>query len=430
MPQNNKPGRRLLRQLYGSWYRVRHNISIFARWCLFAVIIGVVVGAVGAAFEHALEWATETRQEQSWTLYFLPLVGVFIAFWYSKMDMPLERGTNFILTSVRQDHPVRLRLAPSIFITSVLTHLCGGSAGREGAALQLGGAISGNIGHLMHLDDKDSRTITMCGMAACFSALFGTPLAASVFAMEVISVGVMYYAALFPSILASVIAHQVALQLGGGTTAFTLSGVPENTDVLLIVKLVAFGVVCAGLSTLVCIIFHKIGHLFKHFLPNQYACIAVGGAVVVLISLLLGTRDYNGAGMQVIERAIAGHAAYEAFFLKLVLTAITIGVGYKGGEIVPVLFIGATFGAAYGGFFGLAPSFATGLGMTAVFCGVTNSPLTSILLAYELFGGQSLSLFALVIAISYMLSGYYGLYSEQKIVYSKLQPRYIDRKTK
>ena len=145
-----------------------------------------------------------------------------------KMDMPLERGTNFILTSVRQDHPVRLRLAPSIFITSVLTHLCGGSAGREGAALQLGGAISGNIGHLMHLDDKDSRTITMCGMAACFSALFGTPLAACVFAMEVISVGVMYYAALFPSILASVIAHQVALQLGGGTTAFTLSGVPEN----------------------------------------------------------------------------------------------------------------------------------------------------------------------------------------------------------
>ena len=117
MPQNNKPGRRLLRQLYGSWYRVRHNISIFVRWCLFAVIIGVVVGAVGAAFEHALEWATETRQEQSWTLYFLPLVGVFIAFWYSKMDMPLERGTNFILTSVRQDHPVRLRLAPSIFIT-------------------------------------------------------------------------------------------------------------------------------------------------------------------------------------------------------------------------------------------------------------------------------------------------------------------------
>ena len=430
MPQNKKAKHSLLRQLYGTWYRIRRSVGIFARGCLLAVIIGVLTGAVGAAFEHALEWATETRQEYGWTLYFLPLAGVFIAFWYSRMDMPLERGTNFILTAVRQDHPVRLRLAPSIFLTSVLTHLCGGSAGREGAALQLGGAISGNIGHLMHLDDKDSRTITMCGMAACFSALFGTPLAASVFAMEVISVGVMYYAALFPCVLAGVIAHLVALQLGGGTTAFTLSGVPETADALLIGKLVLFGLACAGLSAFVCIVFHRIGHWFKRVLPNQYLCIAAGGAVVVVLSLLLGTRDYNGAGMQVIERAIAGQAAYEAFFLKLVLTAVTIGVGYKGGEIVPVLFIGATFGAAYGGFFGLAPSFAAGLGMTAVFCGVTNSPLTSILLAYELFGGENLALFALVIAVSYMLSGYYGLYSEQKIIYSKLRPQYIDRKTK
>ena len=282
----------------------------------------------------------------------------------------------------------------------------------------------------MRLDDRDSRTITMCGMAAGFAALFGTPLAASVFAMEVISVGVMYYAALFPCVLASVIAHQFALRLGGETTAFAITGIPQTVDALLLVKLVLFGVVCAVLSAVVCIVFHRIGHLFKRYIPNQYACMAAGGAAVVIISLLLGTRDYNGAGMAVIERAVAGEAAYAAFFIKLVLTAVTIGVGYKGGEIVPVLFIGATFGAAYGGFFGLAPSFAAGLGMTAVFCGVTNSPLTSILLAYELFGGQSLALFALVIAVSYMLSGYYGLYSEQKILYSKMRPQFIDRKTK
>ena len=198
----------------------------------------------------------------------------------------------------------------------------------------------------------------------------------------------------------------------------------------LIFKLLLFGVACAVLSAVVCIVFHRIGHLFKRYIPNQYACIAVGGLVVVIVSLLLGTRDYNGAGMQVIERAVEGEADYAAFAIKLVLTAITIGVGYKGGEIVPVLFIGSTFGAAYGGFFGLNPSFAAGLGMTAVFCGVTNSPVTSILLAFELFGGESLALFALVISISYMLSGYYGLYSEQKILYSKLRPQFIDRKTK
>ena len=272
--------------------------------------------------------------------------------------------------------------------------------------------------------------MTMCGMAAGFAALFGTPLAASVFAMEVVSVGVMYYAALLPCVLASVIAQRFSLFLGGEATEFAVSGIPQEADALLIAKLLLFGAACAGLAALVCIVFHNVGHLFKKWFPNRYVCIAVGGAAVVVLTLLLGTRDYNGAGTQVIERAMAGDASYAAFFIKLVMTAITIGVGYKGGEIVPVLFIGSTFGAAYGGFFGLAPSFAAGLGMTAVFCGVTNSPLTSILLAYELFGGQSLALFALPVTVAYMLSGYYGLYSEQKILYSKLKPRFIDRKTK
>ena len=401
----------LLRRIYGSYYRIRRNLGAFIRWCIFSIIIGLVAGAVGAAFHHALGWATQMRTEHGWTLYFLPLAGLFIAFWYSRMDMPPERGTNFILTSV-------------------LTHLCGGSAGREGAAIQLGGAISGNIGHLMHLDDKDSRTITMCGMAAGFAALFGTPLAASVFAMEVVSVGVMYYAALLPCVLASVIAQRFSIFLGGEATAFAVSGIPQEADALLIAKLLLFGAACAGLAALVCIVFHNVGHLFKKWFPNRYVCIAAGGAVVVALTLLLGTRDYNGAGTQVIERAMAGEASYAAFFIKLVMTAITIGVGYKGGEIVPVLFIGSTFGAAYGGLFGLSASFAAGLGMVSVFCGVTNSPLTSLLLAYELFGGDSLALFALPVTVAYMLSGYYGLYSEQKILYSKLKPRFIDRKTK
>ena len=412
------------------WRKQGRNLLIFARWCAFAVIIGVTLGVVGTAFHHALDWAGEMRAAHDWLLYPLPLVGVFIAFWYARADMPLERGTNYILTSVRENHAVRLRLAPSIFVTSVLTHLCGGSAGREGAALQLGGAISGNIGRLMRLDERDARTITMCGMAAGFAALFGTPLAATVFAMEVVSVGVMYYAALFPCVLSALTAHRVAAALGGESTRFALRGVPAQAEPLLLARLVLFGIACAVLSALVCILFHRIGHLLKARFPNQYVCAAVGGTAVVLLSLALGTRDYNGAGMAVIERAVAGEAAYSAFLLKLVMTAITIGVGYKGGEIVPVLFIGATFGAAYGGFFGLAPSFAAGLGMTAVFCGVTNAPMTSILLAYELFGGQSLGLFALVISISYMLSGYYGLYSEQKILYSKMRPQFIDRKTK
>ena len=266
------------------WHEAKAALRVALQWFFLAVPMGLLCGFLGTLFHLAVEHATELRAAQPWLLFLLPVAGLLITALY-KVTKCEGVGTNNVIRAVQSGEPVSILLVPAIFLGTVLTHLCGGSAGREGAALQLGGAISGNIGHLMHLDDKDSRTITMCGMAACFSALFGTPLAASVFAMEVISVGVMYYAALFPSILASVIAHQVALQLGGGTTAFTLSGVPENTDVLLIVKLVAFGMVCAGLSALVCVIFHKIGHLFKHFLPNQYACIAVGGAKIYTLSL-------------------------------------------------------------------------------------------------------------------------------------------------
>ena len=425
MPQNNKPGRRLLRQLYGSWYRVRHNISIFVRWCLFAVIIGVVVGVVGAAFEHALEWATETRQEYSWTLYFLPLVGVFIAFWYSKMDMPLERGTNFILTSVRQDHPVRLRLAPSIFITSVLTHLCGGSAGREGAALQLGGAISGNIGHLMHLDDKDSRTITMCGMAACFSALFGTPLTATIFAVEVVSVGVMQYAALLPCLMGALTGYGIAQVCGIAPTAFAVSGIPQ-LNFLSASQVILLSTLCAGLSILFCTSMHIAAKGYERCCKDRRLRAALGGAVVILLTVLLRTTDYNGAGMPIIEQAMAGQAVWYAFAAKLLLTALTLGAGFKGGEIVPTFFVGSTFGCVVAPLLGLEPSFGAAVGLIALFCGVVNCPVASFTLAVELFGGEGVIYFGIASVIGYVLSGYSGLYHGQKIVYSKLEPRRID----
>lgn len=407
-----------------------NNFAHFVMWSCGGICIGFVIGLVGIAFHLALEWATEFRTAHPMLLWLLPFGGLAIVLAYRLAGQEKDRGTNFILVAVRANEAVTLRTAPLIFFSTVVTHLLGGSAGREGAALQLGGSIASSFGRIFQLNEREGRIMTMCGMAAGFAALFGTPLAASVFAMEVVSVGVMYYAALLPCVLASVIAQRFSLFLGGEATAFSVSGIPQEADALLIAKLLLFGAACAGLAALVCIVFHNVGHLFKKWFPNRYVCIAAGGAVVVVLTLLLGTRDYNGAGTQVIERAMAGEASYAAFFIKLVMTAVTIGVGYKGGEIVPVLFIGSTFGAAYGGLFGLGASFAAGLGMVSVFCGVTNSPLTSLLLAYELFGGDSLALFALPVTVAYMLSGYYGLYSEQKILYSKLKPRFIDRKTK
>ena len=403
------------------------HISVFLKLILFALIIGITVGVVGAGFHHAIEIATALRIQYPWLLYLMPVAGVCIIGLYRICGIEKDRGTNFVLTAVREDEPMYLRKAPLIFISTVLTHLVGGSSGREGAALQLGGAISGKIGQAMRLGDKDKKLITMCGMAAGFSALFGTPITAAIFAMEVISVGVMYYAAIVPCVLGAIIAALTAQFLHGEATFFVLDNIPEVT-VGTVSRVILLGILCSTISILFCYINHKTPKIYGKYLPNPMVRAAVGGCIVIGLTLVLGTRDYNGAGMDVITRALQGEAVPYAFALKILFTAVTLGAGFKGGEIVPVFFTGATFGCVVGELLGLPAGFAASLGMTAVFCGVTNCPVSSILLAFELFGGESLALYALCIAVAYMLSGYYSLYTEQKILYSKLKPEFINQK--
>ena len=412
----------------------------FVKWLAFAGIIGLVAGGVSTAFYYALTGVTDLRIAHPWLIWLLPVGGAAIVLLYRVCGMEKDRGTNFVLVAVRENQPMRLRTAPLIFAATVITHLVGGSSGREGAILQIGGSISSKIGRWMRLDDKDSRIITMCGMSAAFSALFGTPLTAAMFAMEVTSVGVLYYAAIVPCVLSSILGLWVAKALGVPPTAFSLEGIPNLTPVTLL-QVIVMGILFALLSILFCRVMHAAPVLYDRFLPHPVARAVVGGVLVIGLTFLVwlrapGTYDYNGAGEAMLHAAIEGHARPEAFLLKMLFTAVTLGAGFKGGEIVPTFITGATFGCTVGPLLGLHPSFGAGLGMVSVFCGVTNCPMTSLLLALELFAGdsyglftgQSLGLFAVCLAVSYMLSGYYGLYSEQKIVYSKLRPEYIDKK--
>ena len=424
----------------GRLRRLLEQPGTFLKWVLFAGVIGLAAGGVSTAFYYALNAVTALREANPWLLWLLPLGGVAIVLLYRICGMEKDRGTNFVLVAVRENQPLRLRTAPLIFAATVLTHLLGGSSGREGAILQIGGSLSSKIGRWMHLDDKDSRIITMCGMSAAFSALFGTPLTAAMFAMEVTSVGVLYYAAIVPCVLSAIIGLWVAQLCGVPPTAFSLQGVPNLTPVTLL-QCIGMGVLFALLSILFCRMMHAAPRLYDKYLPNPVARAAAGGALVLALTFLVwlwnpGTYDYNGAGTAVIHAAIGGEARPEAFLLKMLFTTITLGAGFKGGKIVPVFFTGATFGCTAAPLLGLHSSFGAGLGMVCVFCGVTNCPMTSLLLSLELFAGnslgmftgQSLGLFAVCIAVAYMLSGYYGLYSEQKIVYSKLRPEYIDKK--
>lgn len=418
-------------------HQLEHPIT-FVRWLVFAAIIGVTAGTISSAFYYALTWAANTRAAHPWLLWLLPAGGVAIVLIYRAFQVVQDRGTNLVLTSVREDSALPLRMAPLIFLTTVITHLLGGSAGREGAVLQIGGSISAAIGRLMRLDGKDRRVITMCGMAAAFSALFGAPMTAAVFAMEVVSVGVMYYAAIVPCVVSALIGLSVAQQFGLPGASLTLTEIPAVTPLTLI-QVLGMGILFALLSILFCKLMHGASHLYSRAFPNPFVRAAAGGVLVIALTCLVwlwdpGSFDYNGAGEAVLHAAITGHARPEAFLMKMLMTAATLGAGFKGGEIVPVFFTGATFGCVTAPLLGLPASFGAGLGMVSVFCGVTNCPLSSMLLAVELFGAanrfpvQSLGLFAVSIAVSYMLSGYYGLYSEQKILYSKYRPEFIDRK--
>lgn len=397
----------------------------FLRWSLLAAVTGLVGGGVGTLFHKAVEAATEIRTEHGWILFLLPVSGLVIVGLYHLFRTPEQMGTNQILESVRSDQRVPAALAPLIFVSTVLTHLCGGSAGREGAALQLGGTIGSQIGSLFRLEEKDHHILVMCGMSAVFSALFGTPLTATFFAMEVISIGVIYYAGLVPCLVSSLTAYGVSLFFGAQPVRFTLAHIPAP-DLPTIFQVAALSVLCALLSIGFCLAMHQTGHYLQKWLPNGYLRIFCGGAVIVLLTLVLGTTAYNGAGMDVVTQAIAGAARPEAFALKILFTAITIGSGFKGGEIVPTFFIGSTFGCVAGSLLGLDPGFSAAIGLVALFCGVVNSPIASIILSIELFGAQDLVLFSIACGISFMLSGYYGLYSSQKILYSKLRAEYIN----
>lgn len=397
--------------------RVGDYLLVFAKWSACALVMGGACGALGAAFHHAVELSAGLFGRFSWMLYLLPLLGLVIVWMYRAAGVTRDRGTNLVLASLRAGEPASLRAAPLIFAATCLTHLGGGSSGREGAALQIGAGVAALVSRVLGLRGRAARTATTCGMAGLFSAVFGTPVTAAVFSLEVCSVGRVDHAALYPCLLSSLTAWEVSRRLGGHAVRFALAGAPDM-GALSVAQVAALTLLCALCSILFLRVLHGVEHLMQR-IQSPYLRVAVGGAAIVVLTLLVG-RDYNGAGMGIVERAVAGSAVPWAFLMKMLLTALTIGSGFKGGEIVPTFFIGATFGCAVGPLLGLEPGFAAAIGLVALFCCVVNCPLASILLAAELFSGEGLTFFALACALGYVMSGYASLYSEQRITFSKL----------
>lgn len=404
------------------------NLHYFTKWSLISVLIGLVTGLLGTVFGHAVLWVSAYFREHPWTVLLLPVCGLLIAGIYHLLKEDKNRGTNMVIESIHSGTDITIGTAPAVFAGTLLTHIGGGSSGREGAALQLGASIGNQIGKVIRLDEKDIKIAIMCGMSGAFAALFGTPMAAAVFSMEVISIGVMYYAALVPCIFSSFIGAAVAKSLQLKPESFAIGSVPEF-DLKMAVVIIILGMLCALVAELFCIALRGAEHMYQKYLPSPLRRIVVGGLLIIALTLMVRSTAYNGSGIHLIERCFEGEVDYAAFLWKILFTAVTLEAGYKGGEIVPTLTIGAAFGCSFAMITNQPHGLMAACGMLALFVGVTNCPISMLLIGFELFGYAAMPYFVIVIAVSFTLSGYYSLYASQKFVYSKTKTEYINRKT-
>ncbi len=395
--------------------RIKNTVK-FITACL---LLGLTGGIIGAGFGAAISFVTKLRLENGWLICLLPVVSVLIVFIYQKLGIS-GMGTNSVLESADGKNTLSAKLPLGIFITAIISHLLGASVGREGAALQIGGGAATFFAQKFRLSQEERQILVRAGMAAVFAAVFGTPFAAFLFALEIVWVGKIHIKSILPCAVSAVLGYFTALFFGAHPERFHLTAVPEfsfniSWEILLLTVLVSF------LSIGFCHSLRYSTKLAKKFIKNPYIRIITGGAFVLVLTILIGFQDYNGAGVNVIERIFQGDLdpasisfRPEAFLFKIIFTCICVASGFKGGEIVPTLFIGATFGALVAGFLSIPAAFGAALGMILLFCGVTNCPLASIALSFELFSGVGFWYFVPTVLLCFLLSGKISLYSAQK----------------
>lgn len=407
------------------------------RWLLLVLPVSIATGCLVALFLWLLELATHTREENLWIIGFLPFAGAFIYWLYARHGKNTESGNDLILDAIHKEDKgeIPLRMAPLVLGTTVITHLFGGSAGREGTAIQMGGSVADFCAKQYRLRPEARRILLMAGIAAGFGAVFGTPVAGAVFALEVLAIGRIQYDALLPCLIASLVGDVVCTSFPIHHPVFVIADLSDewvktrsfiSVDWTLLIKIFLAGA-CFGLvSRLFAGLSHSIKEKSRRLIPKPLLVPVLGGVLVLGISYLLGTTDYLGLGVYSsnpggvsITSAFSGGADPFSWFWKLLLTAITLGMGFKGGEVTPLFFIGATLGCTLANVSGAPVDLFAGLGFIAVFAGATNTPLACTLMGVELFGAESLLFYAVACFTAYYFSGHKGIYQAQRLATPK-----------
>ncbi|HEY1079794.1 MAG TPA: voltage-gated chloride channel family protein [Bdellovibrio sp.] len=384
-------------------------------WMAIASLVGVVAGSASALFLTALDFVTATRLQNPWLLYLLPLAGLGIAWLYHRYGKSVEGGNTLLIEEIHNPQKViPLRMTPLILLGTLVTHLFGGSAGREGTAVQMGGSLADQLTVLFRLSQEKRKILLMTGISAGFASVFGTPLAGALFGLEVLFVGRLRYQALLPCFTAAIVADRVCLAWGIHHTPYAISFVPPFTTINIIgaaIAGIAFGL-CAALFSFS---MHRLTHTLKKLFKSPFIRVFCGGAMIVGLSVLLKTDRYLGLGIPVIQETFLGPVPAYDFALKIIFTIITLSAGFKGGEVTPLFFIGATLGNALAWLLPLPSSLLAGMGFVAVFAGAANTPLTCVIMAVEIFGTGPGIYTAIACIMSYLFSGHRGIYHSQKI---------------
>ncbi len=401
------------------------------KWLLWVIPLAIAVGGACALFAWSLDRATETRFNYPWLLYLLPLAGVVSAWLYEKFGKPAEGGNNLILDQIHEPGAgVPRRMAPLVLIATLITHLFGGSGGREGTAVQMGGSIASGFSRALRLEPENFRTLLMAGVAGGFGAIFGTPFAGAVFALEVLTIGRFRHDALMPCLVAALVGNWTCHQLGIAHTRYdvafgatdALPGLAAHFDAALLAKVLlaaaAFGLCGAFFAE----ISHAAGRWMRKLCPRPLLRPVIGGVVLIALVHLLGTRQYLGLGVwspnpeDVTLPSLFGAAGivHGAWFWKIVFTVITLSTGFKGGEVTPLFFIGAALGNSLAGLLGAPVDLFAALGFVAVFAAAANTPLACAIMGIELFGSANALYLALACFVAWRCSGRSSIYLSQR----------------
>lgn len=400
--------------------------------------VSIVIGSIVAFFLWLLSAAIHFRFQHHWLLYLLPLAGVLIYFIYQSIGKSSEKGNNLIIEQINEhDTGIPIEMTPIILLTTVLTHLFGGSAGREGTAVQIGGSIAAWFGSKFKLEGVDRRIILTAGVAAGFGAVFGTPLSGAIFSMEVLIIGRIQYDAIIPALFASIIGDFTVSGWQIKHLHYHIDTLQPNSyfikdflhfDVLLLAKVITAAIVFGITSYLFAFLIHEIKNSCQQLFKSKWLIPVFGGFMIIAITLILGKSDYLGLGIDpehagsitISSSFHAGGADAWSFLWKTLYTTLTLGTGFKGGEVTPIFYIGATLGNTLASLMNAPVSLFAALGFLAVFSGATNTPLASTIMGVELFGGEHILLFAIACFTAYIFSGHSGIYTAQKIAVPKI----------